>query len=179
MRLVQILMFAAIVLAGCSVRAEPLARLGLRLAPAGLGMAISVQQRLTVERDGRVDELHAALEVDQDRLQLVGLVFGLRVLSLEYDGSRLASWRHFLLPPEVRPEDVLEDVQLCLWPADAIAAALPSGWAVAESGLERTLTLDGEVVARIGYSKLPRWAGVITLDNLRYKYRLTIEAATP
>lgn len=169
---------AMLMLAGCASDGAPApARLGLQLAPAALGASISVQQHLKVERNGRIDELDAALEVDPSRLQLVGLAFGQRVLSLEYDGVKLTSWRHVMLPSQVKAEDVLEDVQLALWPAAAISAALPAGWAVTESGLERTLTLDGAVVTRVAYSAMPRWDGTITLDNLRYKYRLTIQSA--
>jgi hypothetical protein len=40
---------------------------GLKLAPAALGASISVQQHLKVERDGRIDDLDVALQVDPDR----------------------------------------------------------------------------------------------------------------
>lgn len=168
---------AALALAGCASAPDAPARLGLKLTPAALGTAISVQQHLTVERGGRIDELDAALEVDAARVQLVGLAFGQRVLSLEYNGKELTSWRHVMLPSQVKAEDVLEDVQLALWPAAAISAALPAGWAVADDGLKRTLTLNGDVVARVTYSAMPRWEGTITLNNLRYKYLLTIQSA--
>jgi hypothetical protein len=171
------LMLVALALAGCASRPAPPARLGLKLAPAALGETVSVQQHLTVERKGKTDELDAALEVDPAHLELVGLAFGQRVLSLGYDGNKLTSWRHLMLPSQVKAEDVLEDVQLCLWPAEAIAQALPPGWEVQDWGLQRTLTLNGEVVATISYSAMPRWSGTITLDNLRYQYRLTIQSA--
>ncbi len=62
-------------------------RLGLRLAPAALGETISVQQQLTVERAGTKNDLVAALEVDPQRVSLVGLAMGMRVLSLDFDGQ--------------------------------------------------------------------------------------------
>lgn len=171
-------LIAVLALAGCASRpAPPPARLGLKLAPSALGETISVQQHLTVERKGKIDELDAALEVDPARLELVGLAFGQRVLSLGYDGDKLTSWRHLMLPSQVKAEDVLEDVQLCLWPADAITRALPAGWQVEDKGLLRTVTLDGALVASISYSAMPRWSGTIILDNLRYQYRLTIQSA--
>lgn len=168
----------ALALAGCAApRAPAPARLGLKLAPAALGTAISVQQHLTVERAGKTDELDAALEVDAAHVSLVGLAFGQRVLTLNYDGVALNAWRHVMLPAQVKADDVLEDVQLTLWPVDAIAAALPPGWTVRDAGLERTLSLGGEEVARIHYSAMPRWSGTVVLDNLRYQYRLTIQNA--
>ena len=57
------------------------------------------------------------------------------------------------------------------------ARSLPQGWRIEDAGLRRTLTLDGVVVANITYSQMPRWSGTVTLDNLRYDYRLTIESA--
>ncbi|HEY0061243.1 MAG TPA: DUF3261 domain-containing protein [Telluria sp.] len=168
----------ALVLGGCaSTTTEPLARMGLKLAPSGLGESISLQQHLTVERNGRIDELDAALEIDPERVEMVGLAFGQRVLSINYDGKELTSWRHLMLPKQVRADDVLEDMQLTLWPVASIAASLPEGWRIEEAGPLRRLYLKDELVATITYSAQPRWSGTITMDNLRYKYKLTIQSA--
>lgn len=168
---------AAMLLSACATTAPPpAARLGLKLAPSALGESISVQQHLRVERNGRSDELDVALEVAPQRLEMVGLALGQRVLSLSYDGIELKSWRHVMLPSQVKAEDVLEDMQLTLWPLAAVRAALPAGWEVEEQGLRRTLSLNGETVMVINYSGMPRWSGKLVLDNLRYQYRLTIES---
>lgn len=166
----------ALILAACATVPAPTARLGLKLAPAALGQAISLQQHLTVARNGRVDELDAALEVDADHLEMVGLAFGQRVLSLHYDGQELKTWRHGLLPAQVRAEDVLEDLQLTMWPLDSILQALPAGWRIEDDGLQRRLYLDDVVVLKIEYSGFPRWSGTVRLENLRYKYSLTIQS---
>lgn len=167
-----------LLLAGCATqKPAPLARLGLKLAPAALGESISLQQHLTVERNGRIDELDAAIEVDPAHVEVVGLAFGQRVLTVNYDGKELTGWRHVMLPSQVRGEDVLEDMQLALWPVAAVAAGLPAGWRVEESGMLRSLYLGQELVTTVGYSAQPRWSGTIKMDNLRYKYRLTIQSA--
>ena len=155
----------------------PEARLGLMLAPGALEASFNVQQHLKVERNGKIDELDAALEVEPGHLELVGLAFGQRVLSLSYDGQQLKSWRHVMLPAQVKAEDVLEDMQLCLWPLPAIAKALPPGWRMEEQGLHRKLYLHDQLVMTIDYTALPRWSGTVTLNNLRYSYRLTIQSA--
>jgi hypothetical protein len=163
-------------LAGCALpKAEP-ERLGLRLPPAGLGQEISLQQHLRVEREGRIDELDVALEVDATELKLVGLALGQRVLTLHYDGHNLKSWRHPMLPAQVRSEDVLEDLQLTLWPVDAIRQSLPAGWHIREDGLERTLLKGSTPMTVIQYDGQPRWSGKVELSNLRYGYRLTIHS---
>jgi len=163
---------------GCADAPSQPARLGLRLAPATLGTSLSLQQHLMVERQGRVDELDAALEVDAERLDMVGLALGQRVLALHYDGYSLQSWRHPLVPEQLRGEDVLEDLQLTLWPIEVIEKALPAGWSIAENDRRRTLRLLDQPVMVIDYSGEPRWSGKIELTNLRYQYRLTIQSVS-
>lgn len=167
----------ALALSACATTPPPAARLGLKLAPAALGKSISVQQHLKVERNGRTDDLDVALQVEPEAIDVVGLAFGQRVLTLRYDGKELTSWRHLMLPSQVRAEDVLEDMQLTLWPADAIAAALPAGWRVVEQGRKRTVYLADEPIMQIVYSGEPRWSGTVVLENLRYHYKLTIQFA--
>jgi hypothetical protein len=103
---------------------------------------------------------------------LVGLALGQRVLTLHYDGETLQSWRHSMLPTELRDEDVLEDLQLTLWPVDAIRSALPPRWRIEESGLRRTIFIDDMPVMVIDYSGQPRWIGSRIIQPA-YHYRLT------
>ena len=163
---------------GCAGAPAQPARLGLKLAPATLGVSLSLQQHLSIERQGRVDELDAALEIDAERLDMVGLALGQRMLALHYDGRSLQSWRHPLVPEQLRGEDVLEDLQLTLWPIEVIEKALPAGWSIAEDGRRRTLRLLDQAVLVIDYSGEPRWSGKIELTNLRYQYRLTIQSVS-
>jgi uncharacterized protein DUF3261 len=167
-----------ICLFGCVTTPPQPARLGLKLAPAALGRSLRLQQHLSIERLGRIDEIDAALEVDEQRLDLVGLAFGQRVFALHYDGRSLQSWRHPLVPEQLRGEDVLEDLQLTLWPMDVISKALPIGWSIEEFGRRRTLRLADQPVLVIDYSGEPRWSGTIELTNLRYQYRLTIQSVS-
>jgi hypothetical protein len=168
---------SACVICGCeSVSASQSARLNLRLPPAALGTSISLQQHLVVERGEHTDVLDAALEIDAEHISLVGLAMGQRVLSFNYDGIAFQSWRHPLLPAQVRNEDVLEDIQLTYWPADAIREALPEGWRIEEGGLTRTLFEGDAPVEIITYSATPPWKGKVVLSNLKYRYRLTIES---
>jgi hypothetical protein len=165
-------------LAGCASAPSGVpARLGLKLAPAALGESISVQQHLKVERNGRIDELDAALEIDPARMWngRPGVRPARADSQLRRQGPQVLAPRD--AAPQVRPDDVLEDVQLTLWPIDAIARALPPGWRIEDQGLPAPCTLDGAVVALVTYSAMPRWSGTITVDNQRYKYRLTIQSA--
>ena len=172
---IAVLGFCALALAACAAHTQP-ARLRLQLSPASFGTAISLQQHLTVERDGQSSELEAALEIDPERIDLVALAMHQRVLSLHYDGRSLQSWRHPALPAALRAEDVLEDLQLTLWPVEALRPALPPGWRIEENGARRILLADERPVTAIEYSGVPRWLGKIIVHNLRYRYRLTIQS---
>jgi hypothetical protein len=168
---------AAVLTGACAAPPQP-ARLGLKLPPQELGAAISVQQRLTVEREARIVTLDMALEVDERRVDLVGLALGRRVLTLHYDGETLETWRDPVVPSQLRGEDVLEDIQLTLWPAASIREVLPNGWRIEENGRRRTLFLDDSPVMVIDYSGETRWSGETVLNNLRYRYRLTIRTVS-
>ncbi len=168
-------LLALFALVACASVPVP-AGLGLKLAPAALGATISVQQHLRLERGPRSDELDAVLEADETHLELVGLALGQRVLTLHYEAGQLQSWRHPMLPSQVQPAAVLEDMQLTLWPAAAIQEALPPGWRIEEQGLQRTLFKGDTAVMRIDYSEPVRWSGTVVLNNLRYHYRLTIQS---
>lgn len=165
---------AALMFGGCTMAQSQGVRLGLKLPPAALGETVNLQQHLTVEREERTEELDVALEIDAEHLAMVGLVFGQRVLTMDYDGETLTSWRHFLLPKRVRSEDILEDIQLTYWPVEVIRQALPEGWRIEDTERRRTLFSDGTPVMVINYSGQPRWNGTVELSNLRYGYRLTI-----
>jgi len=177
----RLILVGIVLMSGACASLQPTAapdRLQLRLSPASLGAAISVQQHIRVERGARVDALEVALEVDAAQLNLVGLALGQRVLTLQFDGLELQSWRHAMLPAQVRGEDVLQDLQLTLWPVEAIRGALPAGWRIEDGGLRRSLSLDNVPVMEIQYSAMPRWSGNIELSNLRHGYRLSIQSAS-
>jgi hypothetical protein len=166
----------ALFLGACVAPESRTAGVGLQLTPAALGESISLQQRLDVEGHGRSAQLDVALEVDAARIDLVGLALGQRVLSLHYDGKTLQSWRHPMWPAQLRAEEVLENLQLTLWPVDAIRQALPMGWSIEESGLRRTILQDGLAVMVIDYSALPVWSGKVEVANLQFDYRITIQS---
>lgn len=170
------LFLIVLLLASCATAPPPPARLGLQLPPGDLGADIALQQHLIIERNGKTDQLDAALEVDSAQLQLVGLAFGQRVLSLQYDGKTLHTWRHMMLPAQVRAEDILEDMQLTLWPLESIRKALPAGWTIQDHELQRSLYMGDQLICEIHYSSMPRWSGTVRLENFRYHYTITIQS---
>ncbi|MGH7653220.1 MAG: DUF3261 domain-containing protein [Gemmatimonadaceae bacterium] len=153
-------------------------RLELTLSPASFGRTLSLQQQVHVEYATRTVDLDAILEITPDSLTLVGMAFGQRMLTLRYDGVTLREQRHPMLPRDVRGADILTDLQMALWPAGAVRAALPPGWTLTDSDTLRTLSKDSREMVTISSDAVPRWKSVVTLRNLEYDYRLVIRSAT-
>ncbi len=148
----------------------------LALAPKTFGRSLGLRQQLQITAAGHTVDLDAVLAIAPDSLTLVALRFDQRVLTLTLANGTLCERRHAKLPAEIRGADILTDLQLALWPIDAIRAALPSGWALADDGTRRTLTNSGREVEVIAYSGTPRWVGRITLRNSEYDYSLVINS---
>lgn len=115
----------------------------LRLAPAALGRSLALQQRLVFSYGEHRSTLDALLEADPDEVRLAVQALGQTGVTLRWDGHVLEQHRATWLPPQVRAERVLDDLQFALWPADAVRAALPAGWTVVEREGERRLEHEG------------------------------------
>lgn len=164
----------------CTKSAMPTG-LGLHLAPATLGESVSLQQHLRVEKigcdgDGCVHDFDAALEIDGERLDLVVLALGQRVIGIHDDGTKVTVWRHGMLPKEVQPQFILDDIYLMLWPADVLRGALPKGWSIEDHGFCRRVLRGGTVMVEMTYEDTLRWRGRVTLSHLRYGYRLIVDS---
>jgi hypothetical protein len=77
-----------------------------------------------------------------------------------------------MLPAEVDTDRVLRDLCLTFWPAEAIRAALPEGWAW-------VATADGQVLQQAGEARVllrrPS-ANIVEIVNKAEGYRLLIES---
>jgi len=162
---------------GCTTVAEtPKIQTNLQLSPASFGQTISLHQHLNINQNGRTHTLEVALEISSSRLGLVGLAMGQRVLSLHFDGKQLQASRHFMLPKEVQAEDVLENLQLALWPEKIIQNALPPEWQMETNNRKRFFYFKGVRVIEISYSDELYWIGTIEIHNRPYNYHLTIQS---
>ncbi len=146
----------------------------LHLAPAALGREISEQQQLTFKRGTQQRELDALLEVDAHEVRLLVQAMGRSGVKLVWDGQSLAEQRAPWLPPAVRGERVLDDLQFALWPLDAIRAALPQGWRVDEVDGERRL-LDAQGKPWL-LAREDGGFGNVRLDNLSEGYELDVRS---
>lgn len=151
----------------------------LRLPPASLGRELALQQQITVEyRTSRGEErreIQALLEADATHTRLAALAGGQVLARLDWDGQDLRVVRSPWAPAELVPERILSEMQLSLWPVEAIAAALPAGWTLAVEAGRRVLRAGGEVVAQVRYPD-PQ---TIEFEQYRDGYRLTIRTLQP
>ena len=160
-------------------RGAPVAgeRSSLTLSPASFGQSLSLQQEVKVNAAGHTAALDAVLEISPERMTLVGMELGQRVLTLTYAEGELCEQRHPKLPAEIHGADVLSDLQLALWPAAAIRAALPAGWTMTETGGQRSLWHDGKQVELVIYHGTERWIGRIEMTSFTGDYSLEIQSA--
>ena len=172
---------AALLLCGCAsvatTRLPPLANLPL-LPPAALGATRSVQQVLHVAYGDQGATLSAVLTVTPQNVQVIGLnAVGLRLFTLDYDGTTLKSERLPGLPEQIDPARVLADLELAFWPLTALQGALhDAGYQVTEPfARTRRLERDGKLVAEVHYAGDP-WSGRLWLSNFQFGYSLAVDS---
>jgi len=181
----------AAVVAGCALL-RPATPPLLRLAPAALGHELAVAQRITVSQPTpdaaepeRAVSADAVLEVDATSVRMAVLGLGQALLRIEWDGSQLTQTRAPGWPDAVDGAQILNDVQLALWPAQAIRSALPAGWtlhdhaATPDAPAQRWLDHAGQAVLRIDYPSTQRTVMNHLAANPRAAWRVEIESATP
>lgn len=144
----------------------------LRLPPAALSRRLALQQQLLVQAGGRQQRIEVLLESDEHAVRLVLLNLGQTAARLDWDGHELVQTRAPWWPQAVGGEQVLSNLQLALWPADAINAALPAGWSLEPRDGQRHLRRGSEIVATVSYPTPTR----IELVHRLQGYRIDIES---
>lgn len=169
------LVLASLLLAACaSVTSPAKAPMPLlRLSPASLGGSLSLQQQLWVSTRGQEHRFDVVLEADAEAVRLAVLSLGQTAARLAWDGTQLTESKASWWPSAVSGERVLSDLQLMLWPVDAIANVLPPGWTlIQDAPTQRTLRQGQEVVATVRYVS----SSVSELDQHREAYRIRVES---
>ena len=123
----------------------------LRLPPSALPAPLALQQRLAFQRGDRRETVDALVESDGANTRLVIHAQGQVALRLDWDGQQLKQQRAPFLPAALDGERVLSDLQLVIWPVDAIAPTLPPGWSLREESGRRVLRQGDAIIATIDY----------------------------
>lgn len=144
----------------------------LKLAPSALPEPLQLQQRLRFRFGTHERELDALLEADGSQVRLAVQAMGQTGVRMVWDGTTLEQTRAPWLPPQVRGERVLDDLQFALWPAAAIRAALPPGWHLVDHGDTRRLEQGDKAWLMLDTDP----DGRMRLRNLAEGYELVIES---
>lgn len=146
------------------------------LAVHDFGRSLQLQQRVSGEYPGGRHELLCVLELHRNRVSLVGLSpQGLKLFTLQYDGNTLVIDKSPLVPKQLQPQQVLADIQLALWPEQAIKNHLDRPWRVQQDSRVRELFYENNLAAAVRYEMDDPMQGAFTLTNHNYGYSLRVE----
>lgn len=149
----------------------------VRLPAPGSESPFSGQQLLTATAQGRQQSLLVLLNADRQQLTLVGLSsLGIRLFTVTYDVQGIHTTHAITLPQLPPAEQVLADIMLSYWPAEAWRGVLPPGWTLVDDGDRRRLADPaGNQVSEIAYAMVAGRRQPVSLDNRVFHYRIAIQ----
>jgi hypothetical protein len=148
------------------------------LPPSTLGGHHDTQQILRAAFGAHDLVLRCVVHASPEQVEVIGVTaVGQRAFSVLWDGH---SWKLDAapeVPAAMRPEFLLSDLELALWPLSALQEAYrTTGWEVSEPGGGiRRLRHNGQLVAQVVYASSDPWTGRYSISNFRYGYALAIE----
>ena len=145
----------------------------LKMPPTALGIQ-TVEQRSTITWPGKQKTLEMVLDIHADTLTVIGMAFGARLFSFNYDGEKIVVTQP--LPSGLSAARIMNDLLLAYTPLDALSAALPTGWTVHEKQGIRQVFLDETLNISIHYVEGLPWQGRVVLENHALSYQLTLDS---
>ncbi len=148
--------------------------------PKQLQQTLNVSQLISAQwGETGQQKLLVQLQVDQKQVVLAGFSsWGARILSLEYSGIEIETYVLAGLAETLpKPEQVLFNVMLSIWPAEAWTEPLQQiGWQLVESDKQRLLLdQNKQTIVEISYETTPYLAGLITFKHIPLDYTIEIE----
>ncbi|WP_213882485.1 DUF3261 domain-containing protein [Vibrio crassostreae] len=166
---------------GASVSIDQDTDLALPL-PAELGYSLTASQLISATWENDTQQLPVQVEVTPGKVVLAGFSsWGTRILSLQYQNqvidTQVLSGLGATFP---QPEQVLFNLMLTLWPAEAWAQPLQSiGWHLVDTDKTRTVFDENQqAIIQIDYQTDPgthKTAGDIVFKHLTQGYNITIQ----
>lgn len=150
------------------------------LPPASIGVTRQAGQIMRGAFGTREVTLRCVVRATPAQILVVGVTAtGQRAFSVSWDGTAWNVRSAPMVPDALRPDLLVADVQLALWPLPVLQAAYaPAGWEVSEpGGGVRRLRQGGRIVAEVHYASADPWNGRYWISNFRYSYSLEIEPA--
>jgi len=144
----------------------------LKISPAVFGTR-TIEQRTTITWPGEQRTLETVLDIHENMLTVVGLAFGARLFSFNYDGEKIVEAQP--LPGGLSATRIMNDLLLIYTPLDVLRAALPANWTVHEEKGMRQVFLNGTPNISI-HVEGSTWQGRTVLDNHALRYQLTLDS---
>jgi len=136
------------------------------LPPESFGQSLSLLQSLEINYKGESRQLLAQLEINPNKITLVGLSpLGNRLFTVLWTGESLSEEYLAEWPFPFSPKHILADVQLALW----LKIPQQDGFKIREiqsPQLRREILRNEEIVMRISYETRPFWQGEILIQHL-------------
>ncbi|MDR3056273.1 MAG: DUF3261 domain-containing protein [Zoogloeaceae bacterium] len=184
-RLICAVLLAVATLGGCATASlldnMALAPDVLTIAPEVLG-GRTVEQRLSMRWSGGERSMETVVEIADGKLNLVALAFGMRLVSLEYDGITVDETRQTpMAPPGKR---MVNDLLLVAAPLEDLRRALPEKWTVTErqaseagaAFLRREISENGKTQVVIDYFSGSPWQGRVMVEHRALGYQLILDS---
>ena len=145
------------------------------LPPESFGQSLSLLQSLEINYKGESRQLLAQLEINPNKITLVGLSpLGNRLFTVLWTGESLSEEYLAEWPFPFSPKHILADVQLALW----LKIPQQDGFKIRDiqsPQLRREILRNEEIVMRISYETRPFWQGEILIQHLERGYQLSIQ----
>lgn len=136
---------------------------------------LEASQTVVARHENRTVAFQAALSLSESEARVTLVApSGPRILTLTWTEAGVAEERTMLAPDQLRGVDVLADIFMCLWPADAVRAALADGVAIETADATRTIRTADRVVVEIAEEASAAGGTRHVLRNLDRGYSLTI-----
>ena len=184
--LLRMLVLSSLVVAGCASSpvggSEATIAPDLRFAvptPRELGCSIAAEQLVTARYRDEVVVFQAHLTVSPQRLSLIGFdSFGRRAFTITSADGSASFEAEPGLPQGLRLANILADLAIVYWPADAVERGLPRSVEVREEGNERSIFAGGHEVIRVDYDAPPGcgWPELAHYRNEAFGYALDLHS---
>jgi hypothetical protein len=154
---------------------------GLSIAvpgPEAIGKEVLISQTVTAQFRGESYVMQGYLNLGPTSLELAALDgFGRRLFTISWRGNAFDYQPTPAMPSELRPANMLADIALIYWPADALRPVLaPAGATLTETAASRSISFGGREVIHIDYETGIGWTGHTAYRNLAFGYSLDIRS---
>ena len=149
--------------------------------PRELESTVRVAQLITAKYGSETYVFEAQLSVSPDQLTLMCIdPLGRRALTIVSTGEEVTTDAAPWLPKGLRAENILADIALVYWPADAIRRGfLGTRAIVAVNAHKRTITLDDREIVSVEYEPQDgqAWPSSASYRNHAFGYELVLRSA--